>query len=128
MSRGEWRSLAGLAAWQQQLVAWTKAARLVPGDATTPTIAEAQGSLGTHTQRSPRLSSVLDAVVAQLCLLGALVPFYGSPAFRHARFTVRVWWGDGEAPLWVGALGTRLTGSGSGRGLWCVAWPPGAHA
>jgi hypothetical protein len=89
ISRGEFNSISGQAAWRQQLLAWKQAARLVPGHAGSPTVLAAEGALGLATPRSPRASAVLAALRLELRLVGGLRAFYGSPAVRLARLTVR---------------------------------------
>lgn len=88
ISRGEFNSISGRAAWRQQLEAWKKAARLVPGDPSSPTVLAAEGALGLATPRSPRASAVLAALRIELRLFTGLRAFYGSPAVRLARLTV----------------------------------------
>ena len=64
LGRGEWRTQAGLAAFEQRLNAWKKTHRLVPTDATSPTVAQAEGTLCAHRQRSPRTWAVVDGLRA----------------------------------------------------------------
>ena len=89
LGRGEWRTQAGLAAFEQRLNSWKRNHLLVPTDATSPTVAHAEGTLCAHSQRSPRTWAVVDGLRAALRIYSGLRAFYGSPAFRLARYTVR---------------------------------------
>lgn len=81
--------MAGLASWQQQQRAWQQQSHLVPGDATTPTIAEVCGELGRATRRSPHTAVVAAAMRWRLRYVGGLAPFFGSPSYRLARYKVQ---------------------------------------
>ena len=89
LGRGEWRTQAGLAAFEQRLNSWKRNHLLVPTDATSPTVALSEGTLCAHSQRSPRTWAVVDGLRAALRIYSGLRAFYGSPAFRLARYTVR---------------------------------------
>ena len=98
LGRGEWRTEAGLAAFEARLNAWKRTHHLVPTDATSPTVAQAEGALGQHSQRSPRTWAVVDGLRAALRVYGGLRAFYGSPAFRLARYTVRTFLSSPRLP------------------------------
>ena len=88
MSRGEFHARSHAANAAQQEKAWREADRLDPRNPRSPTIAQAVGALGQHSQRTTRCWAVVDGLRAVAGVLGAFLRHFGARRRRQAALTV----------------------------------------